>query len=266
MNQYSRYKKIVIKIGTNTLAKNNSIDVDYIKDIARQASAISKSSKLVIITSGAIGFGKMERNISGKIEEIKLRQALAAIGQGILMSNYYDAFKKHDLTVAQMLLTYDVFKEKDKLTNFNSCLDSLMKMEVIPIINENDVISTDEIGFSFGDNDHLSALVASNIHADLLIILTDIDGLYTADPKEDSSAKKIDLVDSITDELVCCASGTLSTLSKGGMRSKIAAAKIAVNAGCNVIIANGREKDLLLRISEKAKMEKIGTFFACKRG
>ncbi len=258
MRDFSKAKKIVIKIGTNTLSKNSRIDPSFIKDIAKQVSELIKDGKkCVLVSSGAIGFGTMHLNVP-KSQDIKVRQALAGVGQGILMNEYAKAFAKYKINVAQVLLTYDVLSERKTFLNLKNSINKMFEMNIIPIINENDTISIDEIGTKFGDNDRLSAMVASKIDADLLILLTDIDGLYTDNPKKNKNAKKLDIIDKITPEIIKYAGKSGSAFAIGGMHSKVQAAKIVTDAGCSMVIAYGREDGLLPRIIAG---EEIGTLF-----
>jgi len=263
MRDFSKAKRVVIKIGTNTLTKNGGIDTEYFSDLARQVSLLGASKyQVVIVTSGAIGMGAMQLELAGKVTGIKLRQACAAIGQPLLMAEYKKAFDKFDLTVSQVLLTAWVFNNRTSYLNLRNAMDTLLGLKVVPIINENDSISTDEIGSAFGDNDKLSALVASKIDADLLIMLTDIDALYDSDPRKNPEAKPVRVVYEITDEIIKSAGAAGSTHSTGGMKTKIDAAKIAANAGCRIVLANGRETDVITRIMAG---EEIGTVFLPRR-
>lgn len=243
--------KIVIKLGTNVLTKNNEMDSDYISDIVSQVSSLIKEGhKVVIVTSGAIGFGSMHMGLKQKSRDIKMKQALAAVGQSILMEEYAKHFTKYKLKIAQLLLTYDVFTERTSNLNLRNCLDTLLKLGVIPIINENDVTSIDEIGTKFGDNDKLSAMVASKLEADLLILMTDIDGFYDKNPKRYKEAKKIGVVHKITASMESAAEGAGSSFSVGGMKSKILACKIATSSGCDVYIVDGRVSKIILKIMQ----------------
>ena len=254
--------RIVVKIGTNTLTRKNKIDGSLIRDIASQIALLKKNGhEFIIVTSGAIGLGASELCITEKIRDMKLKQAAAAIGQIILMEKYHLYFRKHGLNAAQLLLSYSDFSERKRYLNLRNSLETLLKLNVIPIINENDPVSIDEIGPSFGDNDRLSALVASKTDADMLLILTDVAGLYTKNPKLASDAKIIQLVESITPEIERSAQGTGSVFSVGGMKSKINAAKICMSAGCDVVIAYGREKHVI----ENAINHKTGTIFVAKK-
>ncbi|MCK5283316.1 MAG: glutamate 5-kinase [Nanoarchaeota archaeon] len=263
MRDFSNAKRIVVKVGTNVLTKKNAIDSDYIKKIANEISKlVDKGIKVILVSSGAIGFGSMKLKLKQKPRDIKLRQALAAIGQRILMNEYAKAFDKYNVEVAQILLTYDVISERKTFLNLRNCVENLLKMNIVPIINENDVISIDEIGTRFGDNDRLSAMVASKIDADLLILLSDIDGLYTDNPKKNKNAKKLKIVKKITPDIEKFAGKSGSIFAVGGMKSKIDAAKITMRAGCSMVIAPGRKHNI---ISDIIDGKEIGTLFLAER-
>jgi glutamate 5-kinase len=262
MRDFSRAERIVIKIGTNILTKNDTVDAGYVRRIAGQVNSLLKAGRqVVIISSGAIGMGLGQLN-AGKARDIKMRQACAAIGQPLLMAEYRKSFHRHGVTVAQVLLTAEVLDKRKTYLNLRHSIETLLKLSVVPILNENDSVSTDEIGTAFGDNDKLSALVASKIDADLLIMLSDIDALYDRNPQKFSDARPIPTVFEITDEIVRNAGGKGSRYSTGGMKTKIEAVKIASNAGCRIVLANGRLKNVISRIIAG---EKIGTIFMPKR-
>lgn len=254
--------RIVIKIGTNILTKKDGrLDLNYLQKIASQIiKLIDEGKEIIIVTSGAIGSGCSELGIKGKIRDIKSRQIAAAVGQSSLIENYKKIFRKNNLKIAQILLTYDSFSNRKTYLNLRNSISAMLKLNIIPVINENDPISIDEIGASFGDNDRLSALVASKIEADLLIMLTDVRGLYDKNP-ERKDAKLIKIVDKIDSRIEKIAGQAKSLRGLGGMRTKIEAAKIAMNSGCNMIIAFGKTKDILLNIM---KGQEIGTFFISK--
>ncbi len=263
MRDFSKAKRIVIKIGTNTLSKDGGVDTDYVAKVAHQVDSLLKTGRqVVIITSGAIGMGAGQLKSVENAKDIKMRQACAAIGQPLLMAEYKKAFGHFGINVAQVLLTADVLNNRKTYLNLRNSIETLLGLGVVPILNENDSISTEEIGSAFGDNDKLSALVASKIDADVLIMLTDIDALYDKDPKKFSDAKPISAVYEITDEIVKNAGGKGSKFSTGGMKTKIEAAKIAANAGCRMVLANGKAKSVILRIIEG---DAIGTVFMPKR-
>jgi glutamate 5-kinase len=263
MRDFTEAKRIVIKVGTNTLTKGTRIDSAYVRSMAGQVAHLRTCGKqVVIVTSGAIGMGAMQLRLTGPVKDMKLRQACAAIGQPLLMAEYRKAFQRYPITVGQVLLTADVLDHRQTYLNLRNAIEALLDLGVVPVLNENDCVSTEEIGSGFGDNDRLSALVASKIDADLLIILSDIDALYDKNPREFPDAHPIPTVYEITDQIVKAAGGKGSTYSTGGMKTKIAAARIAADAGCRVVLAHGHEKDVVRRIIAG---EPIGTIFLPKR-
>jgi glutamate 5-kinase len=238
MRNFTNAKRIVIKVGTNTLTKGDGIDTEYIDGLAGQIAALVKQGKQVLlVTSGAIGMGARRLQHTGPVKEMKTRQACAAIGQPLLMHEYHRAFAERKLIVAQVLLTAEVLKSRKSYLNLKNVIESLLDMGVVPILNENDSVATDEIGTAFGDNDRLSALVASKIDADVLILLTDIDHLYDKNPKDHPDAQPIKVVYEISD-------------------------KIAAYAGCRVILAHGHEPNVLEKIISG---QDIGTLFVPKQ-
>jgi glutamate 5-kinase len=263
MRNFEKAKRVVIKIGTNILSKDDSIDSGYVGLMAGQVNSLLKMGKqVVIVTSGAIGMGAGQLKLSNKPSDVRMRQACAAIGQPMLMAEYRKAFEQFGVTVAQVLLTAEVLNNRKTYLNLQNSIETLLKLGVVPVLNENDSISTAEIGTAFGDNDRLSALVASKIDADLLIILTDIDALYDKDPKKYADAKPIDAVFEITDEIIKSAGSKGSKFSTGGMKTKIEAAKVASNAGCRIVLANGKTENVIEKIIAG---ETIGTLFLPKR-
>lgn len=269
MRNFSKAKRIVIKIGTNTLTKNGRVDTAYVSRMAGEVSTLLKAGRqVVIVTSGAIGMGVGQLSehqgirTSGKIKDIKIRQACAAIGQPLLMAAYRKSFLRYGITVAQVLLTADVLDNRKTYLNLRNSVETLLHLGVVPILNENDSVSTEEIGSAFGDNDRLSALVASKIDADLLIMLSDIDAFYDKDPREFADARPIPAVFEITEEVVRTAGEKGSEFSTGGMKTKLEAAKIASSAGCRMVLADGRAKDVVGRI---VAGKQIGTVFMPKR-
>jgi glutamate 5-kinase len=193
---------------------------------------------------------------------MKMRQACAAIGQPLLMAEWRKSFLRYGVTVAQVLLTAEVLDNRKTYLNLRNSIETLLKLSAVPILNENDSVSTDEIGTAFGDNDRLSALVASKLDADLLIMLSDIDALYDKNPRKFPDARPIPAVFEITDDMVKNAGGKGSRFATGGMKTKLEAAKIASNAGCRIVLANGRLKNVIGRI---VAGEEIGTVFMPKR-
>ncbi|MBN2313774.1 MAG: glutamate 5-kinase [Sedimentisphaerales bacterium] len=262
MRDFSNAKRIVIKIGTNTLTKDAGVDSVYFRQVAEQVNALLHAGRqIVIITSGAIGMGLGQLEVESA-KDIKMRQACAAIGQPLLMAEYRKAFQRYGVAVAQVLLTAEVLNNRKTYLNLRHSIETLLKLSVVPILNENDSVSTEEIGSAFGDNDKLSALVASKIDADLLIMLSDIDALYDRNPRKFPDARPIPTVFEITSEIIRNAGDKGSKHATGGMKTKIEAAKIASNAGCRIVLADGRLKNVISRI---VAGEQIGTIFMPKR-
>ena len=263
LRNFSKTKRMVIKLGTHVLSKGQEVDTDFLRDISSQIAQLTRQKRQVIlVTSGAVGMGAGALGIAYKISDVKKRQACAAVGQVILMHEYRRAFDACGQKVAQVLLTNAIMSNRRYYVNLKNTVETLLSMGVVPIVNENDCVSIEEIGLAFGDNDKLSALVASKIDAELLIMLTDVDGLYDRNPRKSKQAKLIPVVYEITDEIHKTASKTGSTFSTGGMTSKIAAIEIAAQAGCRAVLANGRTKNVLMRI---VAGEEIGTLFLPKR-
>jgi glutamate 5-kinase len=259
MRDFSSIGRVVVKIGTNVLSNDSEIDVSYVHDMAQQIThLIRRGLQVLVVTSGAIGFGARELGLSGRIQSVPLRQSCAAIGQPILMNTYKAAFAAHSLKVAQVLLTREVLNNRTSYLNLRNAVESLLELAVIPVFNENDSVSTFEIGTTFGDNDQLSALIASKVDADLLIMLTDIDGLYSDDPRRNPDAVLMSSVDSITDDLLKRCGKPGSGVGTGGMSTKVKAAAIAGRAGCRTVLAHGRSPDILRRILSG---EEVGTVF-----
>lgn len=258
MRDFSAVRRIVIKVGTNLIVNENGIDDERINDICRQVAELKNMGyQVLLVSSGAVGLGARELGHKNKVVHIPMRQACASIGQPILMYHYRETFRKHSIIVSQVLLTRNDVNNRKTYNNLRSSVSTLLSMGVIPIFNENDVVSIDEVGTAFGDNDRMSAIVASKIDAQLLVLLTDIDGLYTGNPKTDSDAVMIDEVDGITDEIFSFAKGAGSTFSTGGMKTKLMAAKIAAMADCATVIASGYKENTLVSI---VKGEKTGTY------
>ena len=263
--------KIVIKIGTSSITKqdcdstkeNCSIDPPFLESIAAQVSELRRRGKeVIVVSSGAIGVGLYELGIAPKPREIPIRQAAAAVGQSILMQHWSEAFSKYGIKVAQILLTYDFYSDRVSYLNLRNSISTLLEYGVVPIINENDCTCTNEIEAIFGDNDKLSAMVASKIDADLLIILSDIDGLFDKNPKTHNDARLISLVEKITPQIESYGGDPTSFKGVGGMRTKIKAAKICSMAGCYVLITNSKINDVLLKVLSG---EEIGTLFLAER-
>ncbi len=255
---------IVVKVGTSgiTTSEGNLDEEEMQKLTSQIAAATKQGDKVVLVTSGAVAAGIAELGIPPKPNDVVFQQAAAATGQSVLMAKYRELFKEHGLKVAQILLTAEDLSNRASYVHTCNVLRMLLKTGVIPIINENDVTSVDELrrteGYkvNFSDNDILSVLVASAIGADMIIILSDVDGLYTADPQE-PGAQLIKTVEAITPELKSSLNGK-SKLGRGGIQSKIKAAEIATSCGIPVVIANSRRENVLLDILAG---KDVGTFF-----
>ncbi len=249
-------KVIVVKVGSSLVTNNgNGLDKDAIAGWATQIAALTLQGKqVVLVSSGAVAEGMQRLGWKKRPTAINELQAAAAVGQMGLVQMYESCFSQHHLHTAQVLLTHDDLTDRKRYLNARSTLRTLLNMKVIPIINENDTVVTDEI--RFGDNDILGSLVANLIEADTLVILTDQQGLYSADPRSNPDAKFIQSATAGDTSLEQMASGTGSHIGTGGMLSKILAAKRAARSGANTIIASGREVDVLVRLSQG---EAIGT-------
>ncbi len=254
-------KRIVVKIGTSSLThENGRVDLNKMERLARVLTDLNNSGKeIILVSSGAVNAGMQRMGRNKRPEELPLKQASAAIGQAILMKMYQKFFDEYNQVIAQILLTKDVTEDPIKNQNAKNTFETLIELGVIPIINENDCISTAQIeGYRFGDNDTLSATVAELINADLLVLLTDIDGLYTANPKENPDATLISEVSEITEEVKGLAGGAGSTMGTGGMMTKILAAEIAKACQTQTVIASGEEIEILRKVVEG---EPVGTWF-----
>ena len=258
-------KRVVVKIGSSSLQHPETGDLDYIKmDIlVRELCNIRNQGKdVILVTSGAIACGRRAVHIS-KPATIAEKQACAAIGQARLMTTYQRIFSEYGHLAAQILMTRNTIVAGLNRYNAHNTFSELMNMGVIPIVNENDTISTFEIEDVIGDNDTLSAIVTALTGADLLILLSDIDGLYTDDPHKNPDAKFIDRVDSLTDELLSMGKGTTgSDIGTGGMETKLTAAKIATYSGADMVIANGKDVRVIHRIMEGRN---YGTIFKANK-
>ncbi|MDO9096510.1 MAG: glutamate 5-kinase [Candidatus Methanoperedens sp.] len=258
-------KRIVLKIGTSSLTnEDGSFNRRLTEDIASQVARLREQGKTVIIvSSGAIGIGVEELKMPSRPMEIPLRQAAAAVGQNILMQEWLAAFSKHNLKVAQILLTYEAFSNRMTYLNLRNSISALLDFGVIPIVNENDPICVHEIEATFGDNDKLSAMVASKVEAELLVLLSDIDGLYNKNPRTNEDAQLVSTIEKITPEIESYGGSPTSMKGVGGMRTKIEAAKIASMSGCHMVIANSAIDDVVIRIMDG---ENIGTLFLARDG
>lgn len=242
--------RIVIKIGTSTLThRSGLLNIRRVEHLCKVFSDLKNAGhELVIVSSGAIGVGVGKLSLKEKPADIPTKQAAAAVGQCELMYIYDKLFAEYNHTVAQILITGEDIESPKRAKNFHNTIFRLLELGALPIINENDTIAVDEI--VIGDNDTLGAIVASTIGADLLILLSDIDGLFTADPQRDPGAKLIPVVETITPEMEAAARGAGSALGTGGMQTKLAAARIATGAGVEMVIANGTRPDALYDIVE----------------
>ncbi len=255
-------KRIVIKIGTSTITHTDTGHLNLVKieKFVRILTDIHNQDKdLIIVSSGAIGAGRKALGIKERPTELSLKQACAAVGQARLMMIYQKLFAEYNQTIAQVLVTKGVITNGISRANAENTMQELLDLGVIPIVNENDVVSTDQIqNGNFGDNDTLSALVAEMVGADLLILLTDIDGLYTDNPRNNPDAQFISCVEKIDEDLLSCAKGSDSAFGTGGMTTKLAAAEIANEAGTDMVIANGDDPVNVIRILEG---KEVGTLF-----
>lgn len=255
-------KRIIVKIGSNILTdEKEGLDNSRISSIARDIVELHNMGyDVVIVSSGAIAAGMKKLGLKEKPKDIKLKQAAAAVGQSSLMWAYEKSFGEYKKKVAQVLLTRDDFADRKRYINSKNTLLTLLAYRIIPIINENDTVSTDEI--KFGDNDFLASLVASLVEAERLIILSDVDGLYSLDPKHNPKARLIGYVEEITPELEKTAGGAGSSIGTGGMYSKVLAAKRAVNHGIVVNIISGRKEGLMQSV---VRGDSYGTLFKPKQ-
>ncbi|RKV94263.1 MAG: glutamate 5-kinase [Campylobacter sp.] len=253
-------KRIVVKVGTSTLANaDGSLNEDKIKQIVANLSELNENAEVVFVTSGAVGAGMGQMKLAHKPKSIVEKQALAAIGQVSLIHLYQILFWAHGKTIAQLLLTKDDFSDRRRYLNMRSVLRSLLAKKIIPVINENDPVVGEGIrGVKVGDNDTLSALVAGLIEADLLVILTDIDGLYDKNPSVFMDAKFINLVENLDDSIRAAAGAEGSKFGTGGMRTKITAAEMATKNGTHLIIANGADPRNIVRAAQGCE---VGTLF-----
>lgn len=250
--------RIVVKVGTSTLTHaTGGLHIRRVEEMCRVLSDLKNSGhEIILVSSGAIAMGVGKLNLKSRPEDIPTKQAAAAVGQCELMYTYDKLFSEYRHNVAQILLTGFDLSNPASHENFRNTLVRLLELSVLPIINENDSISTDEI--KIGDNDTLAAIVAESAEADLLVLLSDIDGLFTADPHRDAGARLIPLVEKIDENILSLAGGKGSELGTGGMITKIHAAEICTAAGCDMIITNGSRPSVLYQIMEG---EEVGTRF-----
>jgi len=254
--------RIVVKLGTSTLTHSTGkLNIRRVEKLCKVLSDLKNAGhEIVLVSSGAIAMGVGKLNLSKKPSDIPTKQALAAIGQCELMYIYDKLFSEYHHTVAQILLTGSDVEDEQRHKNFQNTLFRLLELGALPIINENDTVATAEI--AVGDNDTLGAIVAVNVHADLLILMSDIEGLYTADPRKDPNAAMIEAVDELTDEILALGGEAGSALGTGGMATKLRAAGLCMAAGCDMIITNGTRPEDLYRIADG---ESVGTRFYGRR-
>ena len=255
------YPRIVVKAGTGILTgPERQLDTGAMERLVDQLALLHNAgAEVLLVTSGAVAAGRHALNRGEERRDIPFRQALAAVGQSRLMEVYQRLFDQHGMVVAQVLLTWNDLANRQGYLNVRNTALALLEAGVTPIFNENDVVAPDEIGEVFGDNDRLSALITSLVDADLLIILTDIDGLYTADPRTDPEAQLIERVERVDDTVIALAGFHRNTYARGGMPTKLDAAKLVTSAGIPTVICNGRTQNPVVRI---ARGEGLGTYFA----
>lgn len=254
--------RIVVKIGTSTLAHaSGRLNIRKVEELVKVIADLKNAdNEVILVSSGAIGMGVGKLNLNGKPSDIPGKQAAAAVGQCELMYTYDRLFSTYNHTVAQILLTSEDIEDEERSMNFENTIERLLELGALPIINENDTIATAEI--KVGDNDTLGAIVACETKADLLILLSDIDGLYTKDPHVNPDAELISVVEEITKEIEKLAGGAGTSLGTGGMATKINAAKLATEAGCDMVIANGSKPELLYDILDG---KSVGTRFVGRK-
>lgn len=252
-------KRIVVKVGTSTLTyENGKMNLRRIEALCKVLSDLQNAgNQIVLVTSGAIGVGVGKLGLREKPKETRGKQAAAAVGQCELMFMYDKLFGEYNHTVAQVLLTRRVVENEHSKQNVVNTIDTLLEMGVIPVVNENDTVAIDElVGANYGDNDTLSAIVAALVHADLLILLTDIDGLYDADPHKNPQAKRISLLTAVDDDVLALAGGAGSKRGTGGMRTKLQAAQLTLQEHIPLVIMQGDKPELIYSLLEG---EPVGT-------
>ena len=260
MREQLKYKKrVVIKIGSSSLTHEvtGNLNLQKLEKLVRTICDLrNQGMEVVLVSSGAIAVGRKSLGLIERPKSIPIRQACAAVGQANLMMIYQKLFSEYHQIAAQVLMTKNTMMDALSRHNAKSTFEELLKLGVVPVVNENDTVSTYEI--EFGDNDRLSAIVAALIGADLLILLSDIDGLFTDDPNQNPEAEFIDIVPEITKELASMGKEAISGVGTGGMASKIEAARIATDSGADMVIANAEDTSIIYQI---LKGEKAGTLF-----
>ena len=254
--------RIVVKVGTSTLANaTGRLNIRHVEELVKVLSDLKNAGhQVILVSSGAIGMGVGKLNLPGKPSDMPTKQAAAAVGQCELMYTYDKLFLQYNHTVAQVLLTGEDVDHPERRENFENTMERLLELGALPVINENDTIATAEI--KVGDNDTLGAIVACCTKADLLVLLSDIEGLYTADPRKDPNAKLIPTVEEVTPEIEALAGGVGSSLGTGGMATKLRAAKMVIAQGCDMVITNGEHPERLYDIAEG---KDVGTRFVAHK-
>lgn len=255
--------RIVVKVGTSTLAHaTGRLNIRHVEELVKVLSDLKNAGhQIILVSSGAIGMGVGKLNLPGKPADMPTKQAAAAVGQCELMYTYDRLFLQYSHTVAQVLLTGEDVDHAERRENFENTMERLLELGALPVINENDTIATAEI--KVGDNDTLGAIVACCVKADLLVLLSDIEGLYTADPRKDPQAKLIPVVEKVTPEIEALAGGVGSSLGTGGMATKLRAAKMVTAQGCDMVITNGEHPE---RLYDIAQGKDVGTRFVAQKG
>ena len=256
----SRYKRLVVKAGTGILTGGGEqLDLEVMSALVGQIASLHASgSEVTLVTSGAVAAGRHTLGVSRDRKDISFRQVMAAVGQSHLMHLYEQMFATHNIRVAQALLTWKDLSDRQGYMNVRNTILALLELGVVPVLNENDVVAVDEIGEVFGDNDRLSALVANLVDADLLVILTDTDGLFTADPRVDPDAQLVRRVEKVDQTIEALAGEHQNPEARGGMLTKLEAARLATSSGVATLICNGWERDVIPRL---VNGEELGTLF-----
>ncbi|MGN0702152.1 MAG: glutamate 5-kinase [Lentihominibacter sp.] len=255
--------RIVVKVGTSTLAHpGGRLNIRNVEELVKVLSDLKNAGhEIILVSSGAIGMGIGKLNMDRSHMDMPAKQAAAAVGQCELMHTYDTLFLKYSHTVGQVLITSEDIEDPERRANFENTMKTLLKFGALPVVNENDTVATTEIN-SVGDNDTLGAIIAKTIDADILILMSDIDGLFTADPNKDPDARLIETVEEITKEIEAFAGDACSELGTGGMATKIGAAQMVTESGCDMVIINGNYPDKLYDIVEG---KSAGTLFRAAR-
>lgn len=258
-----RPKRVVVKVGTNVMTTSGRVDTGYVHGLVDQLVQIRREGcEVALVTSGAIGLGAAELGRSERVTDLLTRQACAAVGQPILMNEYRLAFARAGITVAQVLVTQHVFADRNSYVNLRNAVERLLELGILPVFNENDSVATAEIGTAFGDNDRLSALVASKIDAELLIVLSDVAGFFDRDPRRYPEAELRRRVEAIDDQMFAGAGAAGSDYGTGGMATKLVAVRIAAAGGCTVVMAHGRRPAVVI---DAVAGHEVGTTFLPQR-